>query len=860
MDRRARTSTWYGLNRTPFINDGELRNMKNIVGEAFPYLKSRGKKQEFKFSVAVPGVAGDGYIADVTKMPEPSAKNEGDIYKYTPPSNVYTAGAIYRYSSGAWNVAYSNIWGYLGSLGNYDENLTVDENLDRKIIEYRSLSEQDYAANAITRQNGIFYKCAAIFMGYAYYPTTRTNYYYSADKTTNTALPTPSESINNERYYYTGADNAPVAENIIMDDNGNWVHVMKANMNYYCKPWYTLKWVRTDSGYTAVTNLPESAPENTLFRFCGESVPCTNTYHTAETDIADGKQIYFVAAGTRYNNPEKTAQSVKKLPKVSGENLFNVYYYTGVDMTAAKYLKCVYENKDWYWTECERPNVAKSLTLREYIDGYKDITLKRVLDIHEHLGEMAVMFSDNAGGVYLLYDGEIYNIPTMGSESNVKMVSCGEKMFLGESGAVFDADKREISTVGGKFNFEIPCDIIQLGDRIKESTFTDGHLYCVSQDSALLKKVAAAANVNGLSVKLSYKKQEYSATVISASVTDTELGQKTASGEWMILKYSILKILFKENITIENVWKNYLYIKTVGLTDVTAWKNRLWGYEKDALRGTALEIFNSGGGIDWTLAENTEKDAVRRKMWQGGEINAICSTASGVMCFHRNYIDVIRGNTKSTLYAQQLRAPGIASINKKSLAVYGDYAYYLSYDGVYRTSGTSTTSLSEKEKIEGTAATAIASRDRYYLSVKTADGGKLYVYDMRRDMWHIADETHVQAFAEMGGTVYMADGDKIYSFSEDSGNVEFMIEAEYDEETWQKKKYKEIDIGAKLSDATVEICTESGRKVKLAHIKNKNGSIRIPLPNAVICEKLIIRITGRGDCELRSAERVFELI
>lgn len=869
MDKRERTSTWYGLNRTPFISDGELRDMKNIVGEAFPYLKTRGKEEEFKFAVAVPGIAGDGYVADTEEIEEASAENMGDIYHYTPSADInkYLAGGIYRYVNGGWALQYANVWAYAlnqiqqFSSSNLELNDTdyVTSDGSTSLISGITLgSTFRYQGEQENRVKGMFYKRTARAIGYAYFPSTSSGYAHTGEETV-TELPLPSAENENTRYYYTGAAGA-APENIIIMNGETRITTTQRNIYYYCRKLYRVEYTEAECGYVPVTQLPEVGENGVYYRLCSSNAPVTDYYYTAETDFINGEQVFFAADGVKDSSAQKGAENVLKLPTPSAEGLFSVYVYKGTDMTKENYLQCVYKDKNYYWEVCERPNVAKNLTLREYIDGYKGLKVKSVLDIHEHLGIMAVMFSVSTGAVYLLYDGEVYGIPTMNDTSCIKMVSCGEKLFLGESGAVFDAEKKSISTVGGKFSFEIPCDIIELGTKVKASTLENGYLYCVSQDGAALKKIAAAANVKGLEVKLTYKKKEYSATVQSASATDAEMGHKTSSGDWIILKYTVLKMVFAENITIGDVSGDYLYIKTVGLTDVTAWKNRLWGYERDTLRGTALEIFNGDGGIDWTRAQNNETDAIRRKMWQGGDINAICAAASGIMCFHQNYIDIVQGNTKSTLYAQQTRAPGIESENKKSLAVYGDSAYYLSHDGVYRTSGGSAAALSEKEKISGSAAAGIVSRDKYYLSVKEDGGGRLYIYDVRRGMWHIADEKSVCAFTELNGKVYMTDGNKIYSFSEDCSGVEFMIETQYREGTWQKKKYKEIDIGARLKDAVVEICPDGGEWAEIAHVKEKDGCIKLPLPSAVICEDLRIRIKGTGECELRSIERVFELI
>ena len=102
MDNIARTSIWKGLNRAPFLQDGEMRHMKNLSSDAYPYMTARMARKHYKFDISVKASAGDGYEADVKELPEASEENEGKIYFLNPSYSGYEAGAYYRYRNGTW--------------------------------------------------------------------------------------------------------------------------------------------------------------------------------------------------------------------------------------------------------------------------------------------------------------------------------------------------------------------------------------------------------------------------------------------------------------------------------------------------------------------------------------------------------------------------------------------------------------------------------------------------------------------------------------------------------------------------------------------------------------------------------------
>ena len=89
----ARTATFKGLNRAPYISDGEMRSMKNLSSDAFPFLTTRKGREPYTFTTYIPSPEGEAY-RDIERLPVPSAEEQGRVYKITTDAVVpeYTLG------------------------------------------------------------------------------------------------------------------------------------------------------------------------------------------------------------------------------------------------------------------------------------------------------------------------------------------------------------------------------------------------------------------------------------------------------------------------------------------------------------------------------------------------------------------------------------------------------------------------------------------------------------------------------------------------------------------------------------------------------------------------------------------------
>lgn len=855
-DQRAYTRSFLGVNEEPYSLDGELRFSKNVNGDAFPYLKSSGAHSEYRFDVTVPSRAGEAYEADVSDVPALCEDNLGKIYHYTPKEGMLIPGSYYVLTGGKWVKSFdrSNLPKYIGQdkyLGEVSEIPGTGE-YSNYYYRYVGAEEQTIVSEDTDYFGTLFSQSSVIKSGD--FISWRT---LSAGKGWITGSYQSGYSTYDDTTGFPDAQN--FGSGAVIKWNGSTS--VAANGYYVCKEYRFNMYVSNTSiklFYVSDAPLAEDYTEGSIVKYIGGGLPSNGKYYKCLTEIdEDGVQRFYFEEVSSSTG----AESVLALPEPSADIYGSIFKYNGASLNTEGYIKCLLEDGVYYWGSESRPYINKHLTVNEYIDGYTEYDVKEIYDIHEHLGKMAVVF-DSGSGMKLFYDNEIYSISSMSpSESVVNMVSCGEKLFMGSSGAVFDAEKKEFTFVGGEFNFAVPHDNFYNPGSGKSynSAIIGQNIIVYSQDKSTLNAICSAM-VQGLEIeyKTRINSSPRSATVESAAYTESSFGYKVGDS-WITVEYAKLVIQTAETLVTEDLEYKDLYIQTRGMHDVVPWKNRLWGYQKDNIRATALEIFNADGGVVWNKSENTEMDSIRRKQWQGGNINAIAATTSSIVCFHRSYISILEGNTKSTMYTRQIAAVGIEAANRKSVSVFGDYVYFLSDNGVYVMCGGFPQLISDKVNLKGTEAVGACDGKKYYISLKRGKDYELWEYDISKRTWYRQDYTKILSFASVEGRMYMTDGNTIFASGEKSGGVEYEVVFQFDENTYRKKKYKKIALHGFIEDAAVYVmCDEHEREWRPVGKLRSDGVIT--LPYAEICETLHIKISGAGRFELRGIERIFEVL
>jgi hypothetical protein len=877
----------------PYIGDGEMRNMKNLSSDAYPYLTTRKGRVPYTFTTTIPSPAGEAYI-ETDKLPPPSEENANRVYKLTAAANnaEYISGQFYQFKNEKWEEYKGDDY-WLGAtkiVTSYSSK-NIPTLVDKKfeILEY---SEDRYPegynnGNSIlydkkyctgNENEFVFSRYKVKYLGetteqfekgksYAYCTYVKANWikgtWINGNKGGDvTEMPVPNSNLAKNRYYYryTGETN----ENFTKDTY------------YKCVVSGRVYWEECEPFYFAAEEMPESGD---IVRYCSSpsGAPVVNTTYVADYESnADGLFLYY------RQDDSSAGIEVGYLPVITEEA---VYKYIGPS-SEGDFAKCVEKNEAYDYEIVEQPNVKREVTLKEYLDNYEGSGLKDIVEIGAFNGNLAALIVDGSGLYKLYYDGNLWPVKNISNEGGKRLVNVGNRLIVGESGSYLhvkttkegETVKKELEffSAGDSFSNSIDAQNFEYGNgREKEKQWEawgefEGSsyfkLYARHGEDYQLK--ALAENLKeGIDFSV-YAKKEGIENKQYLKVTSVSFEEKKLISTWSVgnnLYYDYADVLI---INATGAWKNFDWYKATKdvlvfestsphYYDVVAWKKRLWGYSSNVLHGTIADIFDDKGFVDWNTGGNTQTESISQPLWQGGDITGLAALMNGLAYFKEDNITVVTGNYPAILSGDTIPCIGLPSDNRKSVAVGNESVYYLGRGGVMRFGGELPRCISTEAKIQGTEAVGATDGAKYWLSIKENNGEyALYVYDIMYGLWHKEDNIKVSSFAVFNGCMHMASGTEIYSLNGANEDIDWEFELWYDEGTHRKKKYKQIDIRGDVGDNCELWLKADDGEWRLIGSPNKGSIKLIPFD----CVELNLKLKGKGRCEIKSIDRMYEIV
>lgn len=577
---------------------------------------------------------------------------------------------------------------------------------------------------------------------------------------------------------------------------------------------------------------------------------------------------------TRIPSPEGEAyKTVDALPEASVDELGKIYKVDDV------FYECYYESDLYNWRETTHPEVTIDVTLKEYLEEYEGCGLKEIIEIEKFDGSIAVLFVDNAGKTRLFHNKDVYDVYNVSGEPGKKLITVGNRLVVGESGNYLHIKDGEKTFHRVGESFSLPANAITF--RYGNGDTKHNHSYACSENGEvqieLYSKAGGGSNYDIIAEGLKNEGTGFSLTFNNKTYY---MKSKSAVFEkdkliytWVVANHvhkdraDVLTIEATDSL--ENFdweskhWENTSF--TFASTDphyydVVAWKKRLWGYNNNVFHGTIADIFNDDGMVGWITPEeliNTYTEAISQPLWQGGNIAGVVALMEGLLYFKEDNITIVTGNYPAIMNSNTIPCRGLPPENRKSVAVANECVYYLSSDGVYRFAGGIPQCISRDVKIRGAEAVGASDGNKYWLSLMEENGEyALYVYDINYKTWHKEDNTHATSFAMLGSDMYMATSEEVYNISAPQEEVDWSFELWYDEDTHRKKKYKEFVVRGNVGECEMFLKADDG-EWKL--IKSAQGELQVKIP-PFECEELGILIRGKGICEIKSIDRVFEVV
>ena len=864
----ARTGVWQGLNRMPYINDGEMRNMKNLCSDAYPFLSTRKGRLEHKITVYVPGVVGDGYFADVPELPEASEEYAEKIVKVTcdAEDSLYVSGEFYYFEDGKWVKGNNNEF-YKGTTEEISKDYRTDE-FERATSPYDdSYYKEDYN-NHIYKYIGENYGKFKKGKTYQYIINIEP-YWYKVNSFSGLDVMGYYEKVPEAKEEYASKKKCFIYEG---DTTEDYIY----GQIYRCYLRGYGEWKEISDIYNLVREMPEDGNlVRYIANYSGGNVPLA--YYTCEKDYSSGEAVYFFVKKENYGG-EYILQ--KELPEASEDN-YGQTYYSGIK--SGDYNQCVWVDNGFKWVSVSQPIVEKNVSFETWLTDYMNIGLNKIYELGELYGKLAVLFEDGSGNIKLYYEHQLFPVQDVSTNPGKKLITMGNKLIVGECGSYLYRDKEtkeiKLFPVGKRFSRTVSAVSIEYAEgkykhsSIDTENYEEGHVKIVLYEEKgqgygykeVYEGLVPKTDDNGQTTGVDFK-IEINGNTFYLETTDgcAYEPNKHIGGSVERKKYADVLTIRAKGMREAFSWSSekggadITFASTASyLLDVEVWKKRLWGYTDNYLQGTVQDVFDVDGQVDWTTGDNTYTEAISQPIWQGGDITGLAALSEALILFKEDSLSVFSGNYPAVMQASTISARGLSGKDRDSVAVANQAVYYLNRDGVYRFNGYSPTLISGKAKINGTAPVASSDGRKYRISLMEPDGSyALYVYDINLGLWHKEDDTKAVSFVNLGGSVIMATDKQIYMLDALLEDLEWEAELWYDEGTYAIKKYKGFTARGNLGDCEIQLKADDGDWESYAFIDGKLDIRTEPF----MCRELSVKLKGKGVCEIKTLDRRFEVV
>lgn len=319
-------------------------------------------------------------------------------------------------------------------------------------------------------------------------------------------------------------------------------------------------------------------------------------------------------------------------------------------------------------------------------------------------------------------------------------------------------------------------------------------------------------------------------------------------------------------------------------------ENRLWGCRYGTANNGEVvnEIYASklGDFKNWNCFMGISTDSYAASCGTDGQWTGAITHLGHPCFFKENFLHKVYGNFPSNFQIQTTALRGVQKGAGKSLAIVNEILYYKARNGVCAYDGSLPTEVSGAfgdlhysavdETMTDTlrnGAVAGALHNKYYISMKSEEDGKWYMfaYDTKLGAWHKEDEIRARDFSTCRNDLYFIDADAkqiksvlgLSESTEESGELPWSVESGVIGITSPDKKYvSRILMRMSLGiGSLVHIDAQYDSVGDWEHLATVNGTtlktFTIPV-KPKRCDHLRLRIYGRGEFKLYSLTKTVE--
>lgn len=288
---------------------------------------------------------------------------------------------------------------------------------------------------------------------------------------------------------------------------------------------------------------------------------------------------------------------------------------------------------------------------------------------------------------------------------------------------------------------------------------------------------------------------------------------------------------------------------------------RLWGTKGNTIYGSKY-----GDPFNFQVFDGLTGDSYYIDVASDGEFTGCIPYSSHICFFKEHTLHKLYGSKPSNYQLVTSQVYGVQEGCERSMCIINETLYYKGVNGVYAYTGGVPELISDKFGVERfSGACAASDGDRYYISMQRGAKWGLYVFDVKRNLWLQEDELHCEDMEFYDGHVYLLGADHaLWEIDPtlDRSDIEWSVTfCPFHETINERKGYSkfhlrmEMDAGAWLTVEVKRNTDQRWQKVYTTH-NERARTVSVPILPAR-CDSVEIRLSGKGECLLRSFVREF---
>ena len=196
--------------------------------------------------------------------------------------------------------------------------------------------------------------------------------------------------------------------------------------------------------------------------------------------------------------------------------------------------------------------------------------------------------------------------------------------------------------------------------------------------------------------------------------------------------------------------------KTVPQMDyITVSQNRIWGCSSE---NHEIYACKQGDATAWYNYAGLSSDSYAVTIPNGDKFTGAVTYSDMPYFFTENMAYSIMGNKPKNYQVQNYELRGVEDGAYRTIAQKDGYVYYKSKSGIERFNGNNAQSLSEYLELEGMKGYyGATNNDKYFIFLGTENNTNLYVYDIKKRLWHKERNDSPNDMVELDNNLYITE-------------------------------------------------------------------------------------------------------